>query len=98
MKPDFIGVWRTLRITEGAFHFAARVHHRGRQSFLALVMRGEVMRRHIVAALLAVAALAGVAVAEDPVYLADANLKAAVETALGKSNPTPHRHAGIDRT
>jgi Leucine-rich repeat (LRR) protein len=27
--------------------------------------------------------------AEEPVYFADANLKAAVETALGVSNPTP---------
>jgi hypothetical protein len=29
------------------------------------------------------------AIAEDPVYFPDANLKAAVESALGISNPTP---------
>ena len=30
-----------------------------------------------------------IAVTEDPVYFADANLKVAVESALGITNPTP---------
>ena len=33
--------------------------------------------------------LSQTAMAEDPVYFADANLKAAVESELGISNPTP---------
>src|SRR4030042_7159154 len=33
--------------------------------------------------------IAAVAQAEDPVYFADANLKAAVEEVLGIQNPTP---------
>jgi hypothetical protein len=33
--------------------------------------------------------------AEDPVYFADANLKAAVEAALGKSDPTPSDMLGL---
>ena len=43
----------------------------------------------ILLSLVGLLALAPEAVAEDPVYFADANLKAAVEIALGKSNPTP---------
>jgi len=33
--------------------------------------------------------LPSVSFAEEPVYFADANLKAAVEAALGRANPTP---------
>src|SRR3972149_1911238 len=40
-------------------------------------------------------ALAGPALAEDPVYFADANLKAAVEAALGKTDPTPTDMLGL---
>ncbi len=35
------------------------------------------------------------AFAEDPVYFADAHLKAAVEAALGKSDPTPSDMLGL---
>jgi Leucine-rich repeat (LRR) protein len=54
-------------------------------------MRGTITRTKVVASLLALVGLlvfSRLAMAEDPVYFADVNLKAAVETELGISDPT----------
>mgnify|MGYP001593521127 CR=1 FL=1 len=51
------------------------------------------MKRAII--LLVVGLTASVALAEDPVCFADANLKATVEAALGVANPTPTAMLGL---
>jgi uncharacterized repeat protein (TIGR02543 family) len=47
------------------------------------------MRRVIACVIILSAVMAHVAFAEEPVHFADANLKRAVEQALGQTNPTP---------
>jgi internalin A len=47
------------------------------------------MKRQVFLTLVVVGALTVTAFAEEPVYFADPNFKSAVESALGKTNPTP---------
>ena len=49
----------------------------------------DTMRRLIACVVLISLTSAAAVLAEDPVYFPDANLKAAVEQALGKTDPTP---------
>jgi len=53
------------------------------------------MRKAVALAIATLAALAGSAVAEDPVYFPDAKLKTAVEDALWISDPTPTDMLGL---
>ncbi len=53
------------------------------------------MRRCMLVVLTVVGALAGTAIAEDPVYFADAKCKELVETTLGKKDPTPTDMLGL---
>jgi len=54
------------------------------------------MQRAMIWVLLLVAAMAPQAQSEEPVYFPDAKLKAAVERALGKTNPTPSDMLGLE--
>jgi hypothetical protein len=53
------------------------------------------MKRCAFVMFIAVVMLAGSAAAEEPVYFADPNLKAAVEDALGTLDPTPSDMLGL---
>ena len=54
------------------------------------------MKRVVISFVVLMAVIPCAAMAENPVYFGDANLKAAVEQALGKTNPTPTDMRGLD--
>ena len=54
------------------------------------------MKRILICWMLPVLMLPCTALAEDPVYFADANLKFVVESTLGKTDPTPTDMLGLD--
>jgi len=54
-----------------------------------LIAKGKKMKRIACLIVVLMVVMPGLALAEEPVYFPDANLKAAVEQELGISNPTP---------